>query len=59
MEKRLDEMTEEELSREEFAMLDRISSANREAQAGISRLHDIHHERFAREVRKPRRRPRS
>lgn len=56
MEKRIDEMTADELSREEYAMLDKISAANREAQAGLSRIRDIHHERFAREVQKLRRR---
>jgi hypothetical protein len=53
--KRLDEMTADELTAEERVALEKISAANRSAQEGVSRIHDVQYERFNREMRKPRR----
>lgn len=56
MEKRIDQMTDEELAKAEDEALNQIRAGQHQIHAGLNRIYDIHHERFAREVKKPRRR---
>lgn len=55
MEKRIDQMTDEELRLAEDAALNVIQTANRTASTALNRVRDIHVERFQRECVKPKR----
>lgn len=59
MEKRIDQMTEDELAKAEDDALNQIRAGQHQINGGLNRIYDIHHERFAREMKKPRRRKQS
>lgn len=55
----MDEMTDDELGKAEDEALNQIRAGQHQINGGLNRIYDIHHERFAREVKKPRRRKNS